>query len=223
MDKNKQIVLIVIALVGIYLFLNAKPKDMGGEITITQIPLEVKPETIFNIQGYFVPSESGFYLLEAGPVSCPGGTCQGVVFDRGALITADKSACDGNVHYSGIFKEMTKGEKYQFSFNLESSDILGEYSYEVYAYDKCEKDGGVLLDHSGTKKVVVASGARGQEIMFGNKEGTINDFYEGTGNFLTSLGTTWKNMNEYTRFLVGALGIIFLITLIIFKEPRKGK
>jgi len=222
MEKNKQIVLIIVALVGIYLFLNAKPKDMGGEIVITQIPQEVKPSTIFNIQGYFVPSESGFYLLEAGPVQCPG-ECRGNVFDRAALITADKSACDGNVHYSGIFKEMTKGEKYTFSFNLKSSDIVGEYSYQSYVYNKCEKDGGVLLDHSETKKVTIVEGAREQEIMFGNKEGTINDFYEGTGNFLTSLGTTWKNMNEYTRFLVGALGIIFLVTLIIFKEPRKGK
>jgi len=221
--ENKQIALIVIVLVGIYLFLNAKPKEeLGGEITITQIPMEVKPDVVFNIQGHFTPDANGYYLLEAGPVVCPNG-CEGNVFQRAALITADKSACDGNVHYSGIFKEMEKGQKYMFSFNLKSSDILGEYSYQVYAYDKCEKDGGVLLDHSETKKVVVTNGAREQEVMFGNKEGTINDFYEGTGNFLTSLGTTWKNMNEYTRFLVGAMGIILLVVLVVFKEPKKGK
>jgi len=220
--ENKSIILIAILVIGFYLFLNAKPKDMGGEIEITEIPMEVKPESIFNIQGTFVPSESGFYLLEVGPVQCPNG-CQGNVFDRAALITADKSACDGNVHYSGIFKEMNKGEKYIFSFNLKSSDILGEYEYKVYAYDKCEADGGVLLSSSEVKKVTVATSAREQENLFGNKEGTINNLIGGTGNFLTSLGTTWSNMGGYTKSIVGGMALIFITILLVFKEPRRSK
>ena len=220
--ETKQIVLIVILVIGVYLFMNAQPKEgMGGEIEITEIPQEVKPTTIFNVQGYFIPDVTATYLLEAGPVLCPGGTCEGVVFNRAALITADKSACDGNVHYSGIFKEMNKGEKYTFSFNLKSSDILGEYSYKVYAYDKCEADGGVLLSSSQAKKVTVATSAREQENLFGNKEGTINNLYEGTGNFLTSLGTTWENMGNYTKSIVGGMALIFLTVLIVFREPKR--
>ena len=57
--------------------------------------------------------------------------------------------------------------------------------------------------------------------MFGNKEGTINDIIGGAGGFFESLGSTWKNMNEYTRFLLGGVGIILLLTLVVFKEPRR--
>jgi len=156
--ENKTIILIAILVIGVFIFLRANPKAMGGEIEITEIPNLVKPESIFNIQGTFVPDESGHYLLEAGPTLCPNG-CKGNVFDRAALITASNSACDGNVHYSGVFKEMNKGEKYSFSFNLKSSDILGEYEYKVYAYDKCEKDGGILLSSSEVKKVLISTSA----------------------------------------------------------------
>jgi len=218
--ENKTIILIAILVIGVLIFLRAKPKEMGGEIEITEIPDSVKPDSIFNIQGTFIPSADGYYLLEAGPVLCPGG-CQGNVFDRAALITADKSACDGNVHYSGIFQEMNKGEKYSFSFNLKSSDILGEYEYKVYAYDKCEKDGGILLSSSEVKKVLVSTSAREQENLFGNKEGTINGLYEGTGNFLSLLGTTWNNMGKYTKSIVGGMALIFITVLLVFKEPRK--
>ena len=120
-------------------------------------------------------------------------------------------------------KEMKKGEKYTFSFNLKSSDILGEYTYKVYAYDKCEANGGVMLTGSEVKIVTVINSASNQELVLGNKEGTINNLYEGTGNFLSSLGTTWNNMNEYTQFLLGGIGIILLITMILFKEPRVRK
>ena len=65
--------------------------------------------------------------------------------------------------------------------------------------------------------------AKPNEVTSGNREGDINTFYEGTGNFLTSLGTTWQNMNEYTRFLVGGMGLIFLTILLVFKEPRVRK
>ena len=219
--NNKQIILIIILIIGVYIFLSAKPKEMGGEIEITEIPDSVKPEAIFNIQGTFIPNTDGKYLLEAGPTLCLGGTCKGVVFDRAALITASNSACDGNVHYSGIFKEMNKGEKYSFSFNLKSSDILGEYEYQVYAYDKCEKDGGVLLSSSEVKKVLISTSAREQENLFGNKEGTINNIVGGTGNFFSSLGTTWDNMGNYTKSIVGGMALIFITVLLVFKEPRK--
>jgi len=220
--ENKSIILIAILVIGVFIFLRAQPKDMGGEIEITEIPNSVKPDSIFNIQGTFIPDVDGKYLLEAGPVLCPGG-CQGNVFDRAALITASNSACDGNVHYSGVFKEMNKGEKYSFSFNLKSSDILGDYEYKVYAYDKCFSDGGVLLSSSEVKKVLVTTSAREYENLFGNKEGTVNGLYEGTGNFLSSIGSTWENMGNYTKSIVGGMAMIFLIVLVVFKEPRGRK
>jgi len=225
MERNT--ILIGIVIIGILMFLNAGLKDnLGGEIKITDIPLEVKPNTIFNIQGYFIPDVDGKYLLEAGPVLCLGGTCQGNVYDRAALITADKSACDGNVHYSGVFEDLKKGEKYIFSLNLESSDILGEYTYQAYVYDKCEANGGVMLSGSERKIIKVNNHARAVEIINGNREGTINDAFDKVANFWDSIVSSWENTHSYIRFILGGLFLIFCTVFVTFppeKKPNPGQ
>lgn len=226
---NKTILLLLILAIGVFLFINAKPKaEMGGVVTITDIPTEVRPSVPFTIKGTFTPSADGVYLLEAGPVKCPNG-CAGNVFElttptmsiAPGVLMADDSACDGNVHFSGVFQEMKKGVTYPYSFNLRSSRIEGDYEYAVYAYDKCGKDGGVELTTSGRKPITVSSDAPATEVDWsGNREGSVSDSFV---TFYDTALATWKNMDSNIQFLLGGIMVMFVIILFAFQPPKRPR
>lgn len=224
LSSYQTILLIVLVIAAGYVIIS-NPRDteyMGGTFNITEIPTAVLPDTTFNVKGTFTPSKTGTYLIEVGPIKCPDG-CDGNVFNRKATLTASASACDGNLHFSGLFEEMEKDEVYDFSFNVKSSDIIGEYTYQVYAYDKCSKDGGKELAASEQRIINVRDSVPESDVdEYGHQAGLINDVsFDGFTKTWSSITAWWNDCDEYVKFIVGALGIMIIVVLFGFQTPKK--
>lgn len=196
------------------------PAKLGGVFTF-KAPEEVKPESLFTIEGTFKASAGGSYLLEAGPIECPGG-CEGNVYSV-VLFQASKSACDGNVHYAGKKVYLNSGDVAEFDLNVRAPNTVGTYTYAIGAYTNCFKDGGEEIVRSRAFNIDVKEDApviKAKEITDESVEpGTVDNLKTG----FTDIGD-WIERNKDNKLLlysIAAIAGIFLI-MFAFKEDEKN-
>lgn len=116
---------------------------VGEFVNIESPQVNVKKDSPFIISGDFIPSYTGSnipstYLIEVGPVECPGG-CAGNVFSF-MQVTATESVCDGNKHFAGKMITPSGVETVKFDFCVEAGSVLGDYVYKVQIFSGCGLD-----------------------------------------------------------------------------------
>lgn len=190
--------------------------DLGG-IFAFSAPDKVRPDTVFTTKGTFLSYADGYYLLEVGPVECPGGCNNANIYSITAL-QASKSACDGNEHFSGAKSFIKKDDSVNFVFNVKSPPTEGTYKYGAVAFTNCARDGGKLITNSKLIEINVAEDAPELEVEeLGNQPGTINKFFGGIKSFKDYLGLNKEN--KTTLFLI--LGIAGFIVILYFLRDKK--
>lgn len=110
---------------------------LGGSWSNVNIPLNVKPSTVYQSSATFTANLDGIYYLEAW-----------INNEKNPLSVVNVpvgSKCDGSKEASGKFVQMSKGQSVNLVFNTLSRQEEGTYSHIIGAYSNCIDRGGQIL------------------------------------------------------------------------------
>lgn len=106
----------------------------SGRFTSISYPREVKIGEQFHVKGSFLCTGTGPFILETGvdPTS----------IRTLAVLTSERSPCDGSAYYSGLQVNGVAGRTYTFDFAVRAPLNPGKYTLSVHSWTACWKDGG---------------------------------------------------------------------------------
>lgn len=106
---------------------------LSGEFTRVLFPEEIQIGQTYTVEASFRADVEGVYYIESGADQEP---------QPLALIQAEGSKCDQDIHYAGEWLSFDAGETAEIEFTLVAREESGLYGILVGAYTGCLTEGG---------------------------------------------------------------------------------
>lgn len=127
---------------------------LSGKFSNVKIPLNVKPNKVYQSAATFTANSDGIYYLEAW-----------INNEKNPLAIANVaigSKCDGSKEASGEYFKLKAGQSIDVVFNTQSRADEGVYTHILGAYSECLSKGGkILAVEKSPIKVVLNEGKTG--------------------------------------------------------------